>query len=126
MGYTTVEEQKEKQNKRFKKLPEEWRNAQMAEKKEAKLYELIGRYAMEVIATKAAKLFDQDLISLKEKVADISAGYSDREKGALLRIEFVMAVLKSRGLDVPSLEDFLAGAAEREPEDTSTEESDEP
>lgn len=108
---TTVEAEKTKQYKRFKKLPEDWRNRQMSEKDDKKLLNDIGRLAMQFMAVKAAKLFDNDLLVAKETLADINAGYKEQETDTLLRIEYLMATLRSQGKDVPSLEDFLNGAA---------------
>lgn len=111
---------REKQFKKFQKnLPEDWRNDMMSrtadEVKKAAL-----KAAMNLVTLELAKEFDEDLQELREALKTAQEVYTQGKKKNLIEIEFLIEVLRSRGEDVPGVEDFIKGAR-----DVGGEESDE-
>lgn len=101
-----------KQSKKWKKIDEEWRSSRLSEKNDQKLFEEICNEAMQMIAMELAKQFDEHLNSLKEELSTANKTYTDAKKLHLTKMEFLMEALRGRGCtNVPSLEDFLKGAA---------------
>jgi hypothetical protein len=100
---------KEKQFKRFKKLPEEWRNDMMGRGRD-ELFKKIADAAIAIVASETAKQFDQDIAKLKEQLATAQEGYKETKNTKSLQIEFLIETLRSQGVDVPSLQDFISGA----------------
>jgi hypothetical protein len=101
---------KERQFKKFKKfLDEEWRNDLMGRTDE-EVDKEIRTAAMNLVTLEMAKEFDEDLKSLKDQLATANAQYTDGKKTNLVKIEFLIEVLRGRGVDVPSVEDFIRSA----------------
>lgn len=107
---------KEKQLKRFKALPEDWRNDVLGTRSNEDVNKLIRDAAINTIVLKLAKESDPDLAALKEQLATATEMYKEGEKQNNLKIEFLVEVLRSRGVDVPSIEDFIKGAKDEVPE----------
>lgn len=101
-----MQDPKEKQHKKFQKLDEEWRTSSMSQP-DADIDKGIRDAAMNLVTLEMAKEFDEDLIALKEAVKTASEQYTEGKKQNLLKIEFLIEVLRSRGRDVPGVEDFL-------------------
>ncbi len=102
---------KSKQFKRFSKLPEEWRNDMMSRDRD-ELFKQVADAAIKIVASETAKQFDQDIARLKEELATAQEGYKETKKTQSLKIEFIIETLRSQGVDVPSLQDFISGAAQ--------------
>ncbi len=97
---------KDAQFKKFKKLDEEWRNTQMS-KSEADVDKEIRTVVSNMVALEAAKALDEDLISLKEQVATAEAIYKEGKKEQLIKLEFLIECLKSRGANITDVESFV-------------------
>jgi hypothetical protein len=108
-----MKDQKESQSKKFKKLDEEWRNLAMA-MDDTSVDGVIRTAAMNLVTLEMAKEFDEDLIALKEQVKVAQEQYTEGRKMNLIKIEFLIEVLRSRGRDVPSIEDFIKSAKQEE------------
>lgn len=104
-----MEDHKEKQYKKFKKLDEAWRN-DMLGRTEEEVRKVITDAAMNLVTLETAKQFDEDLARLKEELATANEIYKEGKKSNLLKIEFLIEALRSRGCDVPGIEDFVKGA----------------
>jgi ABC-type dipeptide/oligopeptide/nickel transport system ATPase component len=104
---------RQKQLKKYAKiLPEEWRENQLAATTEA-IYKEITAVAIAAVQQDIAKAMDPDLAKLRAQVKDANHTYSEGKKVNTTKIEFLVDNLKSRGVDVPSAEDFLSAAAKR-------------
>lgn len=106
-------EDKNKQYKRFAQLDEEWRSSMLSASTE-EVTKKISTVAMNDYQMHMAQKNDPDLNELKEKLKTANAPYSDAYKTNKIRIEFLTEVLRSRGENVPSIEDFLKSAANGE------------
>ena len=113
----TIESAKDKQLKKFKKLPEDWRNDVLGTRSNEDINKLIRDAAINNIVLKLAKENDPDLAALKEQMATATEMYKAGEKENNLKIEFLVEVLRGRGVDVPSIEDFVRGATKDAPLD---------
>jgi hypothetical protein len=113
---TIEEDSKKKQYKKFQKLDEAWREEQMS-LQTPELYKKITSVAINDVQLMMAKEFDEDLKKLKEQVKVAGEPYSLGHKENVIRIEYLVECLKSRGEDVPSVSDFLKKAANGELED---------
>lgn len=102
---------KEKQQKRFKKLDQEWRDEAIS-MDELSLDKEIKKQAGNIINSRIAKELDEDIARLTEELKTAKEPYVEGEKMSMLRIEFLFEVLRGKGADVPSIEDFLSDAAE--------------
>lgn len=100
---------KEKQFKKFKKLDESWRNEMMSRPTE-EVNAAIRKSAIDNVVLAMAKELDEDLKRLQEELATARQQYTEGTKLNNIRIEFLVEVLRGRGVDVPSVEDFLEGA----------------
>jgi|ERR1019366_5517631 hypothetical protein len=105
-----MDDQKDKQYKRFKKIDESWRQDMLGRQTE-EVYKVITKTAMNDIQLALAKQFDEDLNKLKEQVKEAGAIYSEGHKMNVLQLEFLCECLRSRGENVPGIEDFLKDAA---------------
>lgn len=108
-----VEDQRQKELKAYKKLPEDWRNQQLGAQT-PDVYKQILKSAINIVQLAIAKEMDQDLAALKEQVKVAQAIYSDGTKENNLKIKFLVDVLRGRGEDVPDPEDFVKQAANGE------------
>jgi hypothetical protein len=111
---TIQDDQRQKELKAYKKLPEDWRENQLAAKT-PELYKEIIKSAMNIVQLSIAKELDQDLKALKEQVSVANAVYSEGTKANNLQIKFLVDILRGRGEDVPDAEDFVRKAASGEP-----------
>ena len=107
---TIQDDKHEKQLKAFRKLDESWRQNQLAATT-PDLYKEITKKAIATVQLDLAKELDPDLASLKEQVKMANEPYSEGRKTNSLSIRFLVDVLKGRGENVPSIEDFLSAAA---------------
>jgi hypothetical protein len=99
----------DKQFKKFQKLDEDFRT-NMMQVTDAEIFSTITKCALNVIALNMAKEADEDLASLQEQLKVAKEQYTTGVKTNNLKIEFCAETLKSRGVDVPSVEDFLRSA----------------
>jgi DNA polymerase III delta prime subunit len=100
-----------KAKEKFSELSDDWKSDMYAANEES-VRKTISQLAMNMIALEIAKASDTDLISLKEQVKAASEVYSNGRKDGVLRITFLREVLELKGVDVPSLKDFLKDAEE--------------
>lgn len=101
------------EEKKWSKLPEEWREAQMAPSKtKEELLKEVSTTAINAVVLELAKEADEDLAQLKAQVANAGAVYSEGKKISKLKIEFILQTLQGRGENVPSISDFLRQARE--------------
>jgi hypothetical protein len=107
---TVQDDAKQKQFKKFQKLDESWRSEWLGRQTE-EVYKEITRIAINDVQLAMAKEFDDDLKQLKEQVKEAGAIYSDGKKLNHNQISFLVECLKSRGQDVPSIDDFIKAAA---------------
>jgi hypothetical protein len=107
---TQEDDSKKKQYKKFQKLDENWRTDMMALDNDS-LYKKISDTAINDVQLTMAKEFDEDLKALKEQVKTANEPYSLGHKEALIRIEYLIECLRSRGASVPSISDFIKAAA---------------
>jgi hypothetical protein len=98
---------------RFLKLDEAWRN-DMLSRDSAYIHAELGRVAMNDIQLALAKKADMDLKQKQEIVKQASEQYTEGHKRNMLTIEFFTEVLRSKGEDVPSFEDFYKEVANGE------------
>jgi hypothetical protein len=98
-----------KREKKFKKLDEAWRNDMMS-RKDPEIDEAIKKSAIALVQLELAKDMDEDLLRLKEELATANAQYTDGKKDNLIRIEFLVQLLKSRGRDVPDIKTLVKSA----------------
>ena len=106
------EDKHQKMLKKFQKLDESWRQAQLGAKTE-EVYKVITQVAIATVSLDLAKELDPDLAALKEQVKVASEPYSEGKKQNSLKIQFCVENLRSRGEDVPDVETFLSAAAKR-------------
>lgn len=95
-----------KKQERFESLGGEWCDAIKGKTTEEIKLE-IGKAAMSNAALKLAQKADQDLANLKEQVQVANAVYKDGLKTNDIKIEFMIDQLSYRGVDIPSIDDFL-------------------
>jgi hypothetical protein len=107
---TQEDDSKKKQYKKFQKLDEAWRTDMMA-LDNTSLYKKISDTAINDIQLAMAKEFDDDLKALKEQVKVANEPYGLGHKENIIRIEYLIECLKSRGASVPSISDFIKAAA---------------
>jgi len=98
-----------KNDDKFSKLDEEWRS-QMLSSPNENVNSTIVTSAVNLISLELAKKLDDDLLSLKEQLKVANEQYSEGKKVNLLRMEFLIEVLRSRGLNVPDVSDFVKKA----------------
>lgn len=96
---------KTKNDKKFKTLDEEWCNSAQSMNRE-EIDNAVRTAAMNMVALEAAKELDEDLASLKEQVKVAGEIYTQGRKENLLKIEFLVGVLRGRGIEVPDAKDF--------------------
>lgn len=103
----------DKQYKKFKKLDEEWRNAALGMEVED-INKLIRDCAVNIVELALAKGLDEDLARLREELATAEKQYKDGAKINNLRIEFLVEVLRGRGIEIAgfSKKEVLAKARE--------------
>jgi hypothetical protein len=109
---SVTDDPRQKQLKKFEKLPEEWRQSQLGAKTQ-EVYETITKVAIATVQLDLAKELDADLASLKEQVKTANEPYSEGRKTNNLKIQFLVDNLKSRGENVPDIECFLSAAAKK-------------
>jgi hypothetical protein len=114
----TQNDARQKELKAFKKLPEEWRSKNMSAKTE-EVYKEITKTAINTVQLNIAKEMDEDLKALQEQLKNAREVYTEGNKTNTLKIKFLVDVLRGRGVDVPSPDDFLKKAANGELEDQS-------
>ena len=114
-----TEDSRQKQLKAFRKLPEEWRSAQLGTKDIQVLYKQITTVAINTVQLNIAKELDEDLKNLKEQVKNAQEVYTEGNKTNALKIKFLVDILRDRGEDVPDPEVFLKKAANGEIEEQS-------
>jgi hypothetical protein len=100
-----------KKQERFESLGGEWCDA-IKGKESEELKKEVGRVAMASAALKWAQKADQDLANLKEQVQVAGAVYKDGLKANDIQIEYMIDQLNYRGVEIPSMEDFLRKAAD--------------
>lgn len=100
-----------KKQERFESLGGEWCDA-IKGKDTEELKKEAGKVAMASAALKLAQKADQDLANLKEQVQVANAVYKDGLKTNDTKIEYIVDQLSYRGVDIPSIEDFLRKAAD--------------
>jgi len=108
---TQEDDSKKKQYKKFQKLDEAWRTDMMALDSPS-LYKKISDTAINDVQLAMAKQFDEDLAALKEQVKVAQEPYSLGHKENVVRIEYLLECLVSRGEKVPGIRDFLRKAAD--------------
>jgi len=101
-------DKKEKQYKKFQTLDEEWRTNALT-KSEPDLNKAIRDVAVQSIVLELAKEADQDLAAAKEAVKTASEQYKEGKKRHSIEIEFLVECLRSRGANIPSIDEFLEG-----------------
>lgn len=92
--------------KRFETLSEDFRNDFMSRTTED-IYKNGMQFVSNIFAIDAAKELDSDLATLKEQVKSAEEGYKENKKSNQTKIEFLIDVLKSRGVAIASVEDFF-------------------
>lgn len=98
----------EQQNKKFQKLlDEEWMDAIRGTKHEDKLNDEIKQSAMNLVTLEMAQKLDEDLIRLQDELKTAREQYTEGKKVNLCKIEFVLEIMRDRGLPVPSVSDFV-------------------
>lgn len=107
------EKAQKKRDRKFSKLDETWRNNMMSAK-DPDVDVAIKQSAMNLVGLELAKALDEDLLALREQLQVATAVYTDGRKESLTKIEFLIEVLRSRGRDVPSAQDFVKSAREAE------------
>jgi hypothetical protein len=98
---------------KYSELSDDFKSEMLSADEQA-VRKTISIVAMNMIALEIAKANDTDLISLKEQVKAAGEVYSAGKKEGKTKIEFLREVLESRGISVPSLNDFLKDAEESE------------
>jgi hypothetical protein len=78
------------------------------------MYKDVVRVAMNDIQLELAKQADQDLKQKQEEAKVAGEQYREGHKANKLKLEFLTECLRSRGEDVPSIEDFLTKVANGE------------
>ncbi len=91
---------------KFSALEESWRDEKMSRQNEDINSDIVET-VMNLVALEAAKALDTDLQSLQEQVKVAREVYTEGKKSNLLKIEFLIEVLRSRGLNVPGVKDFV-------------------
>ncbi len=91
----------EKQFKKFKKLPEEFKNDVMGRKNPEELYKLIRESAINNVELGLARDQDEDLARIKEQKTVAEQVYTEGMKANSLKIEFIVECLKSQGIPIP-------------------------
>lgn len=99
----------EKRHKRFKKLPQEWRDNQMT-KTPVALKEEIAKVAINAVVLELAKAEDEDLIRLRDELTTASTQYVEGKKSHSIQIEFLIDLLRGQSVDVPDASAFLRTA----------------
>lgn len=100
---------REKADKKFKKLDQEWRD-DMLGRGTPQLYKSVVEYVFNLIGLEMAKEVDEDLHQLKEALKTANEVYTEGKKVNTLRVEFIRQVLEDRGEAVPGLKDFIRAA----------------
>lgn len=109
------------QFKRFKKLPEEFRN-ELQGKNADEIKKDMLTWTINNIVLALAKAADPDLARLQEELSTAKAVYTEGTKTNNLRIEFGVEVLRSQGVDIPDVSAFCAALKDEVDEDASAEE----
>lgn len=100
----------EAQLKKFKKIDEDWRNDMMSRDSED-LNKVIRDCAINNVVLALAKAADPDLARIAEELATAKAVYTDGTKANNLKIEFLVEVLRSQGVDIPDVSAFCKALA---------------
>ena len=100
-----------KKQERFESLGGEWCDA-IKGKDTEDLKKEAGKVAMAILALKLAQKADQDLANLKEQVQVANAVYKDGIKQNDIKIEYIVEQLHHRGVEIPSIDDFLRNVAD--------------
>jgi hypothetical protein len=107
------EKAQKKRDRKFATLPEEWRNQMMASNRsDVEIDSEIKKAAVSLVNLELAKALDEDLIALREQLQVAQSVYTEGKKENLIRIEFLIDVLRSRGRDVPSVQSYIKSAKE--------------
>jgi hypothetical protein len=105
----------EQQQKKFDKLLEpEWQEQMLGEKDNKVVDEEIRQAAMNLVTLEIAQKLDEDLANLKEQVKVAQEQYTTGKKENLCKIEFLVEMLRDRGVAVPSVGDFVKQAKKPE------------
>lgn len=102
----TEQELKESNLKKYRTLPEDWRNDMMARETED-LYKAAVDCCSNIADLDEAEKLDMDLASLKEQAKEAGAVYKEGKKNNNLKIGFVLEVLRSRGEKVSNVKAFM-------------------
>ena len=100
---------KAKQLKRFSKLDEQWRSEQLS-KNAPDLFQVITRVAINTVELDLAKDEDEDLARLQEELKVAREPYTLGRKENNLQIQYLVQVLKDRGVDVDGIPGLLKKA----------------
>lgn len=104
-----MQDPKDKQYKKFQKLEEAWRH-EMMQRPDEEVDKAIRDSAMNLVTLELAKELDEDLQRLQEELKTAREQYTNGKKTNLLKIEYLVEVLRSRGRDVPGVKDFVKSA----------------
>lgn len=102
-----------KKQERFELLGDEWRDNIKA-KSSDEIKDEIGKVATNSFTIKKAQKADQDLANLREQVKVANAQYADGLKVNDIKLEYMLEQLGYRGVELPTIEDFLRKAADGE------------
>ena len=93
---------KAKQLKKFSKLDEEWRADQMA-KEAPDIFQTVTKIAINTVELDIAKDEDEDLARLTEELKIAREPYTLGRKENNLKIQYLVRVLKDRGVNVDGI-----------------------
>ena len=115
--YTVSHMATEQQQKKFDKiLPDGWQEQMLGEKDNEAVNKAIQEAAMNLVTLEVAKTLDEDLKRLQEELACAREQYTEGKKVNLCKIEFLVEMLRDRGVAVPSVGDFVKLAKSAKPE----------
>lgn len=102
----------------FDKLEEDWMaKARAAETKD--LDSLVRDAACSLIALKIAKKSDSDIKALTEQLKAAREVYDDGEKTNMQKINYLIDVLRARGVHVSDWQEFLPQSQKRDAEEAA-------
>jgi hypothetical protein len=100
---------KAKQLKKFSKIDEQWRSEQLS-KNAPDLFQVITRVAINTVELDLAKDEDEDLARLQEELKVAREPYTLGRKENNLKIQYLVQVLKDRGVDVDGIRGLVKKA----------------
>jgi hypothetical protein len=103
---------KAKQEKKFKKLDLDWRQEQMSKKSDV-IKQLIADTAISLVVLALLKEGDEDIASLRQKLATANKYYTEGKKRKNIEVEFLIECLRSQGIPVEGLDDIVADAKKK-------------